>query len=292
MMIEAWIGALAYTLQLYFDFSGYTDMAIGMSYIFNVKLPLNFNSPYKAVNIIDFWRRWHMTLSAFLRDYLYIPLGGNRHGSFRRYLNLMITMLLGGLWHGAGWTFVIWGGLHGFYLVVNHGFQTLRAKIGWEEGRLGRFGRGASIAITFLCVVVAWVFFRANNFTTAESMVRGMAGLNGLSLSNSPGNLSLAWVQFLKAHGIVFLGFTPITFFTGPTLCKLAVGLTLIWLFPNTQEWMALSAESPITAGDRGILTCWQPASTWTCVGVGILMAVSLLTLMSGPPSEFLYFQF
>jgi len=118
MIEKAWFGVLAYTLQLYFDFSGYSDMAIGLSRIFNVKLPLNFNSPYKAANIIDFWRRWHMTLSKFLRDYLYVPLGGNRKGPARRHLNLMVTMLLGGLWHGAGWTFVLWGGLHGLYLVL------------------------------------------------------------------------------------------------------------------------------------------------------------------------------
>jgi len=125
MFFEAWIGVLAYTLQLYFDFSGYSDMAIGLSRMFNIKLPLNFNSPYKAANISDFWRRWHMTLSKFLRDYLYVPLGGNRNGSARRYFNLMVTMLLGGLWHGAGWTFVFWGGLHGLYLVLNHAWRKL-----------------------------------------------------------------------------------------------------------------------------------------------------------------------
>src|SRR6186713_648743 len=122
---QAWIGVLAYTFQLYFDFSGYSDMAIGISLMFGIFLPLNFNSPYKAVSIVDFWRRWHMTLSQFLRDYLYIPLGGNRHGRVLRYLNLMVTMLLGGLWHGAAWTFVVWGALHGAYLCVNHAFNAL-----------------------------------------------------------------------------------------------------------------------------------------------------------------------
>src|SRR3546814_2190702 len=117
---EAWSGAFAYSLQLYFDFSGYSDMAIGIARMFGIRLPLNFDAPYRATSIIDFWRRWHMTLSRFLRDYLYIPLGGGRRGSVRRYGNLMITMLLGGLWHGAGWTFVVWGGLHGLLLVVNH----------------------------------------------------------------------------------------------------------------------------------------------------------------------------
>src|SRR5262249_15782124 len=120
--LDAWSGALAYTFQLYFDFSGYCDMAIGASLMFAIVLPLNFNSPYKSRSITEFWRRWHMTLSRFLRDYLYISLGGNRQGATRRYANLFITMLLGGLWHGAGWTFVVWGALHGTYLAVNHAF--------------------------------------------------------------------------------------------------------------------------------------------------------------------------
>jgi alginate O-acetyltransferase complex protein AlgI len=123
---SAWIAAMAYSLQLYFDFSGYSDMAIGLARLFGIRLPLNFNSPYKAANIIDFWRRWHMTLSRFLRDYLYIPLGGNRRGPCRRYLNLAVTMLLGGLWHGASWTFVIWGGLHALYLGINHAWIAVR----------------------------------------------------------------------------------------------------------------------------------------------------------------------
>ena len=122
---EAWGAVLAYTLQLYFDFSGYSDMAIGLARMFGVRLPLNFDSPYKAVSIIEFWRRWHMTLSRFLRDYLYIPLGGNRHGTVRRYVNLLLTMLIGGLWHGAGWNFMLWGGLHGLYLAVNHLWRAL-----------------------------------------------------------------------------------------------------------------------------------------------------------------------
>src|SRR5450830_1540606 len=118
--IEAWSAALSYTFQLYFDFSGYSDMAIGLSRMFGIRLPLNFDSPYKAASITEFWRRWHMTLSRFLRDYLYIPLGGNRKGPTRRYVNLLTTMVLGGLWHGAGWTFVAWGALHGAYLCIDH----------------------------------------------------------------------------------------------------------------------------------------------------------------------------
>ena len=121
----AWIGALAYTFQIYFDFSGYCDMALGLARMFGIRLPINFNSPYKATNIVDFWRRWHITLSRFLRDYLYIPLGGNRCSMPRRYVNLFATMVLGGLWHGAAWTFVIWGALHGLYLTINHGWAAI-----------------------------------------------------------------------------------------------------------------------------------------------------------------------
>ncbi len=171
---EAWIGAFAYTFQLYFDFSGYSDMAIGLSWIFNVRIPFNFNSPYRATNITVFWRRWHMTLSAFLRDYLYIPLGGNRKGSIHRYANLFITMLLGGLWHGASWTFVLWGGLHGFYLMVNHSFHALVGARGkkWTANPLFKF---LSWALTFFAVVIAWVFFRATGFDTAIKILAAMA---------------------------------------------------------------------------------------------------------------------
>ena len=176
----AWLGVVAYTLQIYFDFSGYSDMAVGLSLLIGVRLPYNFNSPYQAWNITEFWRRWHMTLSRFLRDYLYVPLGGNRYGRARRYVNLMLTMLLGGLWHGASWTFVIWGGLHGAYLVVNHGWQWLREKMGWQRAASGvaaMLGRGASVALTLLCVMVGWVFFRAVDLGSATGMLASMFGL-------------------------------------------------------------------------------------------------------------------
>src|SRR5262245_41497677 len=178
--LEAWCGALAYTFQLYFDFSGYSDMAVGLSLLFGIRLPINFHSPYKAVNIIEFWRRWHMTLSRFLRDYLYYPLGGNRRGPGRRYVNLMATMLLGGLWHGAGWTFVVWGVLHGFYLVVNHAWRALRARLGHDLKRSSRWGRALGCLVTFVAVVVGWVVFRADSLDTASSLLRAMAGMNGL----------------------------------------------------------------------------------------------------------------
>jgi alginate O-acetyltransferase complex protein AlgI len=173
---DAWLGTVAYTLQLYFDFSGYSDMAIGLSWMFNVRLPYNFDSPYRALSIADFWRRWHISLSTFLRDYLYVPLGGNRNGPLRRYANLMTTMLLGGLWHGASWSFVAWGGLHGIYLMINHGFRSLLGPARTEalSGMLA--WRVAAWVFTMLAVVVAWVFFRATSFEGAGRILLAMFG--------------------------------------------------------------------------------------------------------------------
>lgn len=172
---EAWLAAVAYTLQLYFDFSGYSDMAIGLSWMFNVRLPFNFNSPYRATNISEFWRRWHMTLSQFLRDYLYIALGGNRRGVVKRYMNLMITMILGGLWHGASWSFVLWGGLHGIYLTLNHGFRAACSATLREQLERSRTFALASWMLTMLAVIVAWVVFRAETLTGAMNILGSMA---------------------------------------------------------------------------------------------------------------------
>ena len=164
VLLTAWAASLSYSLQLYFDFSGYTDMAIGVSLMFNIKLPINFNSPYKATSIQDFWRRWHMTLSRFLRDYIYIPLGGNRTGNARTYLNLMTTFILGGIWHGAGWTYVFWGFLHGAALVINHAWKSFGLKL---PTILAWF-------ITFNFVNVAWVFFRAPSWDDAINVLSAM----------------------------------------------------------------------------------------------------------------------
>lgn len=174
--LPAWLGALAYAFQIYFDFSGYSDMAIGLSLCLGIRLPINFDSPYQATSLIEFWRRWHISLSTFLRDYLYVPLGGNRHGTARRYLNLALTMLLGGLWHGASWTFVVWGALHGAGLVLNH---LWRARCGLQPG--GRIARWTGAVLTFMAVTVAWVVFRAESLAVAGAVYRGMAGLNGWS---------------------------------------------------------------------------------------------------------------
>jgi len=170
--IEAWVALLAYALQIYFDFSGYSDMAIGLARMFGITFPVNFNSPYKARNISEFWRRWNITLSAFLREYLYIPLGGNRRGETRRILNLMTTMLLGGLWHGAAMRFVLWGALHGCFLVIH----------GWCVRLRFRLPSGVASAITLLCVVLAWVPFRAPSFAAALDFYRALFAFNGIAI--------------------------------------------------------------------------------------------------------------
>ena len=167
-IISSWVGSLAYTFQLYFDFSAYSDMAIGLGLMFGLKLPLNFFSPYKSVSIIDFWRRWHITLSTFLKDYLYIPLGGNKNGKFNRYRNLLITMLLGGLWHGAGWNFIIWGGLHGSYLIINHTCSNICKRLEIEIPKY------IGITLTMFAVIIAWVFFRAETTSGALYIISSM----------------------------------------------------------------------------------------------------------------------
>ena len=289
-MLGAWAGALSYTLQIYFDFSGYSDMAIGMSRMVGIHLPINFNSPYKAHNIIEFWRCWHMTLSQFLKEYLYIPLGGNRLGKARRYINLMITMLLGGLWHGASWTFVIWGGLHGLYLVVNHAWHAVRRRIGLVDGECSRGGRIVGIGLTFFAVVIAWVFFRSSNIDTAVAILSGMAGLNGvalpLSLSGPLANvLPLAFVERIEFTG-VFAGTEVLTTLGGRRLTiYVLLGLLVVWAMPNTQELFS-NTEAKVLWGRRYY---WQPTPAWAVWG-GVLLACSIMSLQR--VSEFLYFQF
>ena len=269
--LNAWEGMLAYTFQLYFDFSGYSDMAIGAARIFGIKLPLNFHSPYQAVNIIDFWRRWHMTLSRFLRDYLYISLGGNRKGFFRRYINLFLTMALGGLWHGPAWTFMLWGAAHGSFLIINHTWRAIKKKpinTWWSNG-IARL-------ITFLAVALAWVLFRAES---------------------------------LEAAGAIYLGLIAIPAELPPEvlvrdLAWLAFWMGLVWFWPNTQQIMALVKPAfdydrhdrnkdplllPIEGTRFTRLVTWRPAMM-SAIVVGVAASAALLSLQR--VSEFLYFQF
>ena len=292
---EAWVGALGYSLQLYFDFSGYSDMAIGAAYMFGIRLPLNFNSPYKAISIIDFWRRWHITLSHFLRDYLYIPLGGSRKGQLRRYSNLMITMLLGGLWHGAGWTFIFWGGLHGFYLVVNHLYRSIRQKLGHDLNKDNWLLRAAGWSATFIAVVISWVFFKANSFAIATSILKSMFGFHGVQLAD----FLVPYLGFLRDYGVEFLGFTVnVGISQKYATFGIIILLLIAWFTPNTQQWMGKynpALTEPVEYNQPQWLQnfwrtlSWKPNRIWTIVVAGL---TSLSLLCFSRVSEFLYFQF
>ncbi len=258
---EAWSGALTYTLQIYFDFSGYTDMALGAALLFGIHLPINFNSPYKATSIIEFWRRWHMTLSTFLRDYLYIPLGGNRRGKLRRYANMMATMLLGGLWHGAGWTFVAWGALHGAYLAINHLWRAIIAErfLRWLPNWLSALTGGT---FTFIAVVAAWVVFRADNMSQALVILKAMFGFAARPISFDA-----------VLHGNLLL----LTDMSGRDLLRLLVpGLLWVWLLPNSTRIRFISGNV--------LLTFLQAAA--------VLGMLYLAIDQFGSYSPFLYFQF
>ncbi|MBF0343328.1 MAG: MBOAT family protein [Nitrospirae bacterium] len=189
--ISAWFTSLSYTFQIYFDFSGYTDMALGAGLMFNIKLPYNFDSPYKSTDIREYWRRWHMTLSRFLRDYVYIPLGGNRQKEYRIYLNLIVTFLLGGLWHGAGWTFVLWGLLHGVAMSVHRLWTMTNIKL----------NKVVAWFVTFNFINITWVFFRASSIDVAMNIIQGMVGMKGFVLP-----MSLACkLSVLKNLGVIFV---------------------------------------------------------------------------------------
>src|SRR5574344_1545239 len=223
-LIEAWATSLSYTFQLYFDFSGYTDMAIGISLLFNIKLPINFNSPYKALSIQDFWRRWHITLSRFLRDYLYIPLGGNRKGEIRTYANLITTFLLGGLWHGAGWTFIIWGLLHGIALAIHRMWQSFGFKL----------NKILAWFITFNFVNIAWIFFRAKDFESAIKVLGSMFSLENVVLPEK-------YFKFLAQYNEVYFKFGEVyTNILGKdnTTIFIILGFILVLVFKNSMSYL------------------------------------------------------
>jgi alginate O-acetyltransferase complex protein AlgI len=263
----AWKSVIAYTFQIYFDFSGYSDMAIGLARLFGVHLPVNFASPYKATSIVDFWRRWHITLSRFLRDYLYVSLGGNRRGRVRRYINLMVTMLLGGLWHGANWTFVLWGAMHGLLLILNHAWRWLAERLELPFLR-SRAWVACATALTFLCVVLTWVPFRAESIAGTGRMFSAMFGLSAVPAMNG---LAMADLPF--------------------ALLTLA-GLVIVFALPNTQEFFAryrvairpegrdLFAPSPVH---------WRASTVWL-VAVALLGGAACFYEQALP--QFLYWGF
>ena len=260
---EAWGATLAYTFQLYFDFSGYCDMAIGASLLFNIWLPINFNSPYKALDIQEFWRRWHITLSSFLRDYLYIPLGGNRRGELRTYVNVFITFVLGGLWHGATWMFVIWGALHGIALAIHRLWK--------------RFGRPlpALVAwpLTFGFVCVTWVFFRAKTLEDALRVLRGMADVRsafGPGIAAVP-TADLAW---------------------GGTLSDLLLRIAPNALIGQAPMYLAILIAFAIVSRRNAIELAQGRIGAGRMAFAAVLFAIALYFALAATSTVFLYFNF
>jgi alginate O-acetyltransferase complex protein AlgI len=287
-LLQSWQGVLAYTFQLYFDFSGYSDMAVGLSLMLGIKLPINFYSPYKAANISEFWRRWHMTLSRFLRDYLYIRMGGNRHGKFRRYFNLLMTMFLGGLWHGAGWNFAIWGLMHGFYLCIH---EAWRATIG-KYFKNSKSYKVAAVCVTFLAATIAWVPFRATDLTATVSIWSAMSGFNGVSLPE----VFFSKLGFLSS---VFanLGVTQEVgggskFVFG--YLWILIAAFLAFFTPNTYQiyrrFKPAIFDKEVVGQLLGTQSFTARFNKRTTALLAFLFVASLLFL--GRPSEFLYFQF
>lgn len=284
---EAWGGILAYTFQLYFDFSAYSDMAIGIASLFGIHLPLNFHSPYKAKSIIEFWHCWHITLARFLRDYLYIPLGGSKKGFPRHIANLLITMFLAGLWHGAGWTFIFWGGLHGCFLAINHTWRKIRQKFAHDLTQPTQLGKLLAQAITFAAVSISWTFFRAESLRGSFKILSGAIGMNGI-------------VADQRLHPILSFLEKTITFsgnsfgsFGSKGFSWIIILFLITFFTPNTHAFLhqyspALLHNMKKFSGEKNILT-WQPSLKYSIL-LGSMLFYSLANI-SGL-SEFLYFNF
>ena len=268
---DAWAVALSYTFQIYYDFSGYTDMAIGAALLFGIKLPINFNSPYKALNVQDFWRRWHITLSRWLRDYVYIPLGGNRKGPSRTLANLFMTFLIGGIWHGAGWTFVLWGAMHGAALVVHRLWQNTGIKL----------NKVFSWLVTFVFVNVAWVFFRAETFADAQRILKGMFLGNGIFVTH---NFTVIMNIFFGIPQEMFTNVSEATISVAYTYLFIAVFGVSTLVLPNTMEIIGKIDSY------QGRFRFERNFSNALLAGAALGIGVLLLFITTG--SEFLYFNF
>jgi alginate O-acetyltransferase complex protein AlgI len=287
----AWWGALAYTFQLYFDFSGYSDMAVGSARLVGIRLPFNFNAPYRAASIIDFWRRWHMTLSRFLRDYLYIPLGGSRRGPARRYVNLLITMVLGGIWHGAGFGFALWGAFHGLLLIANHGWRALRRQI---DAPVTAPERWLFWPLTFAMVTIGWVFFRATTWQGSLTMLSAMFGNTSVSSADVFDHAATVWTVLtqtpLSSLALAVLDLAEVQLPSHPIL---GTWHGILWLLPLLLvATLGPTSQRAVTilivAARRRDVTRWLAVSGACLCAILFLLGLYRLNHVT----EFLYFQF
>ena len=291
--LEAWIGILCFTLQIYFDFSAYSDIALGVSRLFGVKLPLNFDSPYQATNISEFWRRWHITLSRFLQQYVYIPLGGNKNGNLRTCINLMAVMLLAGLWHGASWTFVVWGAVHGIMLIVHRVYRFISSDKDKEPESF--VSLNFKKLFIFFLVALAWVLFRSEDFNSAISIYSAAFGFNGFSLPVHYESYLNAFPLFVDLFGI---SFAPVNLYGG--------GWQLIWIFlgcvfvlyiPNVYSVLqplspALNQTHNNATKTTFTLTILLKYPITIGVFLSALAFLAILKIIQGQKGEFIYFQF
>lgn len=273
---EAWLGAICFGLQIYFDFSAYSDMAIGLGRMFGFKFPVNFLSPYKSKSIIEFWRCWHITLSRFLKNFIYIPLGGSKGKSYRTYLNLMITMILGGIWHGSGLTFVIWGFAHGLLLAINHLIKNFNILI----------NPNIKIFFTFTSVIFLWVAFRSNNIDNMLNMWSTMLGFGGISISSKL--IFFEFIPFIKFNGFHSGELVNLNHLT----IIVIITLFIVFKFPNTYD--LLSDFDPALNYKNNFINSyslkWRPNLFWSIL-ISLIFCFCVL-YDTNSSQEFIYYQF
>jgi alginate O-acetyltransferase complex protein AlgI len=312
-LLPAWMAAIGFTLQIYFDFSGYTDMALGIARFFGVRLPPNFNSPLRASSIIDFWLRWHMTLTRFLTAYIYNPLAlsltrrrlargrsglGGRHTTVGAFVELlmfptMLTMFVSGIWHGAGYVFILWGLLHGAFLTVNHGWRLVARRVWRDRESYTRVMQPVGFVLTFVCVAASMVVFRSSNVTTAAGLFRGLLGLNGVGLPEAISDRLGPLAPWLRQAGIAEGLGVDVAF--NATVFWIVLLALIAFTCPNTLQLLGRYEPAlgwkpdPGAQGALGRAVAWRPSLAWAMV-VCVIAAVGILHL--GGQSEFLYWQF
>lgn len=280
----AWGASIAYSLQLFFDFSGYSDMAVGLGLLFNLRLPVNFAAPLRATSIIDLWRRWHVSLSRFLRDFVYVPLGGSRGARWRRNLNLLLTMTIGGLWHGANWTFIAWGAFHGLMLMINHAWRVVR---GERTSTLG--SRCTGWLLTFLAFAVGMTMFRAANIETAAHLLQAMAGFGpGASDNGFDATRDIWFVKNGLASEQVLRTWLGAQWSISSSLATLAA-LAVVLILPDTMEFTDYRENEPHSDWRRPSWLCWRPNLLWL-TAAAVLFGIIFARLSRF--TEFLYYQF